>query len=1017
MVDGVSLFIKRHVMTWMIMASLIFFGWFSYRSLGISEFPDVDFPIATIDVNWEGASPELNEIQVVDPIENAISSVEGIKRIYSSSKSQSASITAEFDMGTDIDVAIQGIQSAIFRIQRRLPRDMDPPVITKTNPEDRPILWITFSTNALDSVQLMALLQDRIRPQFTTIKGVADVMYGGFVQPNLKVDVFSDRLKQYDLTVLDVVSSIQQEHNELPGGKIEAPLKEWNVRTYGEALSVVQFKQVPVLRRGGSFNYSPIVLGQLAHIDMGPSTKRTLARSMGKTTIGLGFRKQRGVNAVEVADAIKARMKEVQEQYKDQLEIGVTFDSTKYIKDSIHEMLFVLVLSALLTSVVCWLFLGSWGATFNVILAIPTAIVGSFIVVKALNFTLNTYTLMALSLAIGIVVDDAIMVLENITRHRQLGEGKYEAAVKGTKEIFFAVLATTASLIAVFLPVIFVDGIIGKYLFQFGFTLSVAVALSMIEALTITPMRCAQMLELHDENKGVAGKVNRIVETLKRAYARQLTWVLGHRKKVLFFALAAAGLGFLSFFGIKKEFMPYQDTNRIILQMRAPLGVSVEVMDAKVKEVEAIVLSYPELNRYFAVVGGADVNTARMFMQLKDAKDRPKVNGKRRGQFEIANSLRKELKQVKGVKIIVQDNSNRGFLERKGFPIEMSLKGPDWNQLVTYSIQLQEKMAQTKQLTDIDSDYREGLPELQIYPNRDKAQKMGVSVSDINKVIQTAIGGFIVGQYTHQGYRYDIRVRLLENERQSLQSIKNLFVRNIRGELVPLDQVVEIKENKVLQEITRENRERSITLTANLAPRVSQEKVLTTIQNQAKALLPKGYRVEWSGSSASFKESFGGIFLAMFLGFAVAYMVLASQFNSFRQPLIVFSVLPFSFSGAFLALFVAKQSLNIYSFIGLLLVSGIVLKNSIMLVDFTNHKRKEGLDLDTAILEASPLRLRPIIMTALATIVGALPAALAFGPGAEARVPMALTVIGGVLVSTVFSLFVVPCLYRLFYKK
>ncbi len=1018
--NWVDFFIKRHVLTWMLMIGLVFFGYFAFRQMGISEFPDVDFPVVTIDLSWEGASPELNEQQVVDAIESAISSVQGIKKIYSSSRTQNSSVTAEFELGTNIDVAVQDVQSAISRIQKKLPKNLDPPVISKTNPEDKPIMFISIITNKMTPEALMALVRDKVKTQFSTIPGVADITLAGFVDPNLRVWVDRNKLDQYFLSVTDVLSAINQEHAELPAGRIESVQKEWNVRTYGEAKSLADFASLPINARGGAPNYQPVLMGQVASMEIGLADNRVRARAMGQSSVGLGFKKQRGSNAVEVAKLVKLRMAELQQQYGDHIQFGVNFDSTRYIEDSIHEMLFTLLFSAFLTSLVCWIFLGSWGATLNVILAIPTAIVGTFIVTKACGFTLNTFTLLGLSLAIGIVVDDAIMILENITRHRSMGKDKMRSASEGTREVFFAVLATSISLIAIFLPVVFVKGIIGTYLLQFGLTLSVAIALSMLEALTLTPMRCARMLAAPSEHPGgLTGLFERGMDALTERYKKTLAFTLRHRQMTLLIAVLCFIISLEAIQMIKKEFVPYQDTNRMVLLLKAPLGVSIEGMDQKLASVEDIVMKMPELDRYFGYIGGnGDVNTARVFIQLKIPTLRPKDphTGKRRGQRQIADALRKQLKGLKGVFVVVQDNSNRGFLERKGFPIEMSIKGPVWNHVIDYSERLKEAMKQTGFMTDVDSDYREGLPEIQIIPNRQKATQMGVSVADINRTIQAMVGGVIAGQYTQNGYRVDIRVRLKDGMRNQPTDIAHLQARNNRGELVPLSSLIDIKESKILQEITRENRERAITLTANVAKTSSQAQAMSAVTKAAKKILPPGYHVAYSGSSASFNESFRGLLLAIGLGLMVAYMVLASQFNSFTQPLMVILAMPFGISGAFLALLLGNQTLNIYSMIGLMLVLGIVLKNSIMLVDFTNQKRKEGLPVQEAIMAGCPLRLRPILMTSIATIVGASPAALALGPGAETRIPMALAVIGGVFISTLFTLFVVPCIYRLVTK-
>jgi hydrophobe/amphiphile efflux-1 (HAE1) family protein len=1000
----------------MIMVGLIVFGLFSYQRVGISEFPDVDFPVVSISISRQGSSPQLNEIEIADPVENSLSTIQGIKKITSTSKTGSTEIVAEFDLNKDINVAVQDVQAVLSRIQRQLPDDIDPPSVRKTNPEDSPILWLGIASSKLSRFELMGLVRDQIQPKFSTVDGVADIMMGGYVEPNLRVWVDQDHLRKFDLSVSDIVKSIQAEHTELPAGLIESEKEELNVRTYGEARSIEDFLKLPILKRAGSPNYSPIKMSDVVTAELGLESDRSVARSMGKTSIGLGIRKQRGVNAVQVARNVKERLKAVQTQYKDELDISVNFDTTTFIEDSIHELLTTLLFSAMLTSIVCLIFLGSLAATVNVVLAIPTALIGAFIFINAFGYTLNTFTLLALSMAVGIVVDDAIMVHENITRHESLGKKPLLASIDGGREIFFAVIATTFSLLAIFTPVAYVQGVVGKYLAQFGLTLSIAVFLSMIEALTLTPMRYSQFKareevwgkkKPHDPSKPPL--FERLMHPLESVYKKTLDSALAHKFLVLGVSVGLFILSLLMVRGVEKEFTPYQDVGRVAIMLRAPLGVSIHYMDDKFKEIEEILSKTPGTDKFFGFVGGGQVNTGRIFVSLK-----PK--GQRKSQLEIAKGLRADLKKVEGMQILIQDNSSRGFSSGKGYPVEVSILGPNFEELSTVAKELKEKMQNSGLMMDVDSNYREGLPEVQIIPNRAAAALRGVSVSDINETIQALIGGVVVGRYTQDAYRYDIRVRLKEEDRNKKEDILKLLVRNNRGEMIPLSDVVTLKEATILQEITRENRQRSITLTANIAAGASQENAMNFVKDLSKDL-PQGYQMQFGGSTEAFKQTFDGLILAMILGILVTYMLLASQFNSFLQPLIILLAIPFSLSGAFLALLIFKQSLNIYSMIGILLVLGLVLKNSIMLVDFTNNKRLEGFNIIDALKTACPLRLRPIIMTSLATIVGALPAALALGAGAESRIPMALTIIGGVAISTFFTLYVIPCVYEIVIRE
>jgi len=1013
--------IRKPVFAWMLMAALIIFGGLCFSRMGVSQLPDIDFPVVSVNLSLEGAAPEVMEVDVVDPIEDALMSIQGITSISSSSRTGSASITLEFELNKNIDVAVQEVQTILGQVARRLPKELDPPSIRKTNPEDQPILWLAVSSSKMQQRDLMVLVRDQVKDRFSTISGVGEVHMGGYVDPALRVWLSAKKLDDYVLTVSDVLNTIQQEHSEQPSGRIESPERELNIRTMGEAPSAAEFSRLTINKRGGSPNFAPIQLGKIAQIEDGLADVRRKTRSNGMAAIGLGIKKQRGANAVEVAKLVKERMAEVQSILPAGVTIGLRSDSTRFIKESVHELNFTLLLSAILTALICWLFLGSWSATLNVILAIPTSIIGTFMVLYALGFTLNTFTLLALSLAIGIVVDDAIMVLENIVRHKEGGKSRLLSAQIGAREITFSALAATAAIIAIFLPVAFMKGIIGKFFFQFGVTLSVAVALSLLEALTLTPMRCSQFLQIGERRTVIGRLIERGFRASSELYRRILGVVLNHRFATVFASLIFFVLTALFGLNLNREFVPAQDQSRLLLRIQTPVGTSMEITEKKLLEVESIIKTVPEIGEFFAAIGGggpggADVNVGTMFLELKPPAARrtnPKT-GRPYTQQEMIGVLRAELKQVKALRVVIQDPSLAGFAAKRGFPIEFAVRGPNWETLVDSSQKLMDAMAKTGSMSDIDSDYRSGLPEIRVIPDRQKARERGVSISEIGNTVNALMGGVIAGKFSRDGHRYDVRVRLRPEERSRAEDIRTLRVRNNRGELISLADLVQLKEQKSLQMISRQDRERAVTVFANIAPNNSQAKAIETVRTLAREILPQGYHVVMSGSAKTFGESMASLIFALVLGLLVSYMVLASQFNSFIHPVTILMALPFSVSGAFVSLYLGGQSLNIYSMIGLILLMGIVKKNSILLVDFTNQMRESGLNTREALVEACPMRLRPILMTSLATIAGAIPPALAIGPGAESRIPMALAVIGGVFVSTLLTLLVVPCVYSFF---
>ena len=1022
-----DLSIRKPVFAWMLMAAMIIFGYLSMRKMGVSQLPDVDFPMVNVSITYEGAAPEVMELDVIDPVESAVLSVEGVKSMSSQARMGSANISVEFNLDKNIDVAVSEVQAKINQAQRFLPSEIDPPTISKVNPDDRPIMWLSVTSDTMDPKDLMSYVRDNLKDRFQTVSGVADVFLGGYVEPNLRVWVDNEKLNKFQLSVTDVVGAIQAEHKESPSGFIEDPTSERNVRTLGEASSVGEFSKLPIIRRGGAVNYNPLFLGDVVTVEEGLADVRRISRVVGKTAVGLGIRKQRGSNSVDVAKGIKKKMEEINKQLPPGLEIGVNFDSTTFIEESIHELSFTMVLSAVLTALVCWVFLGSFAATINVILAIPTSILGAFIFLKYMGFTLNTFTLLGLSLSIGIVVDDAIMVLENIYRHHENGKDKIKASLDGANEISFAALAATVAIMAIFLPVAMMEGLIGKYFFQFGITISVAVGLSYIEAITLTPMRTSKFIEENTKRSKFGLYVDKMFDDLVKLYEKALNFTLDHRWKVLVFSLLFFVGTFVLVKWIPKEFVPAQDISSFMVRIKTKDGSSLAFTDNATREVEAYFNSRKEIKRYFVSIGGfggqggSESNVSNMFVTLHQPKDRPKDLALRRAkkQTELLDEYREYFKKnFKLGMVFVQDTSQGGFTASgRGFPVEFTLTGGNWTTLIAAAKSTMQEMKDSGIYTDVDTDYKESVLEIKIFPDRDRAKRFGVSVQEIGTTINALIGGVVVGKFSKEGHRNDIRVKMLNASKDRLEDLKKIFVRNIKGELIRLLDVVIVKELPGVQTISRRQRQRAVTIFSGITPGKSQGEALEEVRKIAKKHLPPGYNLVESGSSESFKETFRSLIFALALGILIAYMILGAQFNSFIDPVTVLMALPFSFSGAFLGLWLAGQTINMYSMIGLILLMGIVKKNSILLVDFTNQRRLEGLSVKDALKDACPKRLRPILMTTFSTVAGAVPLALSLGPGSESLKPMAIAIIGGSLVSTVLTLVVVPALYSLFSSK
>jgi HAE1 family hydrophobic/amphiphilic exporter-1 len=1011
-----DLSIKNPVFAWMLMLGLIVFGWIGFSSMGISQMPDVDYPVVNVSITLENAAPEVMETQVADVIEGAVMGIQGINDVSSVSKSGQCNITIEFDLGRDIDVAMQEVQSKISQVQRDLPKDIDPPTISKTNPEDQPIIRVALSGD-VPLKDLMAYANDYLEDKFTTIAGVGDVDMGGFVSPNLRIWVNTDKLNAKQLTVTDVMNTVSNQHAETPAGYIDSGNKEMNVRVMGEAATPEQFADLVITGRGGAHIWKTYRIKDVAQVEDGLDDIRRIAHTDGKLSVGIGIMKQRGSNAVAVAKAVRARVDELQKELPPGMHLQVVNDTTRFIEDSTHELNFTLLLSALLTGVVCWLFLGSWSSTFNVLLAIPTSIIGAFLILYFMGFTLNTFTLLGLSLAIGIVVDDAIMVLENIVRYNEMGYSRVKAALVGAREITFPAMAASIAILAIFVPVIFMKGIIGKFFFQFGVTMSAAVLLSLLEALTLSPMRCSQFVD-SGRSTAIGRWMDDAFSSVSKAYTKALGVVLRYRWTTILIATLVFAVSLFIAKKLPMEFTPSQDQSQFLVRLSMPIDASFDYTSQVMAQVEAWTMKQPNVAHYFGMVGGGGgVNSGMLFITLKQPADRVPLTpgGRKPTQQDLMNYTRKALKQFKGLeRISIQDPSQAGFTAKRGYPVELSLRGPDWDKLAELDHALMKKMADSGKMVDIDTDYQAGMPELQIIPDREKAAARGVDIATIGDTVNAMIGGMRVGKFTKNGKRYDIRVRLVDKDRNSPKDLGKIWVRNNQGEMIRLSDVMKVVQKNTLLSISRRNRERAIGIFANPAPGVAQGAALDEAQKEAKDLLPAGYRVVLSGSSQTFKDSFSSLIIALVFGIFVAYMVLASQFNSFIHPVTVLLALPFSITGAFVALLIGHQSLNIYSMIGMILLMGIVKKNSILLVEFTNTRRRDkGMNVHDALLEACPIRLRPILMTSFATIAAAIPPALGIGPGAETRIPMALVVIGGMLFSTVLTLLVVPCAYSL----
>ena len=998
--------IRKPVFATMMIAALLLFGIISRQRIGVALYPQVDFPNVSVTTLLRGASPEVIETELTDPIEDAISSVEGIKHISSSNLQGSSQVKVEFDLERDIDTAAQDIRDKISLANRFLPKDIDPSVINKVDMAAHPIIWLSVS-GSVPRKYLGRVADEIFKPRIETLRGVGTIVIGGLQEREMRIWLDAQKMEAYHITASDVEAALQNKNIELPGGRIESATRELTVKTMGELGSTDAFNRLIIAYREGT----PIRLQDIGFAEDGVADQRSVGRFQGVNSLGMGIVPRSGANHVEVCNRVKETMRKLQKIAPPGVNLAVAFDASVFIKNSIADVQFDLLFGALLASLVVFLFLRNLGSTIIIALAIPTSLIGTFSIMYSLGFTMNSMTMLAMSLCVGLVIDDAIVVLENIFRHGEMGKESIQAAREGTSEISFAVIAATLAIVAVFIPVAFIRGIIGRFYFQFGVSVSAAVLISLFVAFTLTPMLCSRFLKVKKRHGKIYNSLEDAFLKIDGFYRKSLALCLEHR----FLVITAAVVIFvfsMGFFGILgKELIQKEDRDDFVVRLETPVGTSLAAGDKKLAQCEAVLRTLPEVTSVFALMGAGGfrgvTNKGFMFVQIKDASEREK------SQEEIMYYLRRELNRISGVVAFVEDiTAMGGGGMGRNAPLQFRIKGPDLSQLSDISTRIVSQLRRIDGIVGVGSDMELTKPEVRVYIDRDKAGDLGVDVRVIASTVNTLIGGREVSQFRAGGRSYDVRVRLIPEQRSMFQDINRLLVRNNKGELVRLSNVVEVREEVGPDIINRLDRQRSTTIFADLENKTLGEAVEQT-KKIVQETLPAGYTIEFAGQAETMAETFQSIIFAFFLTIIITYMVLASQFESFIHPFTIMLALPLSVIGALGSLFLTANSINVMSLIGMLMLIGLVVKNSILLVDYTNTLRERGLEMRDAVLEAGPVRLRPILMTAISTIAGVLPIALGLGAGGESRAPMAIAVAGGMTTSTVLTLFVIPVAYTL----
>lgn len=1000
-----SLSIERPVLATVLSLVLILFGAIGYDNLSVRELPNIEFPTVSVVTVLPGASPEVVEKEVTEILEEAVSSIEGIDTLTSSSVEQVSNISIQFDLDRDIDLAAQDVRDRVARARSQLPLDTEEPVVSKIDLDARAILWTSLNAERASLRDLSSYADNVVKERLQRLPGVGSVPIGGEKRLAIRIYLDAARLGAHQLTVSDVVEALRRENVEIPSGRVEGRTREFVVKTEGDLESAEEFEALIVAYRDDV----PVRLREIGRAVEGDEGERSLARFNLRPHVSIGVVKQSNANAVAVARAVRAEVEAMQDSLPPGYRLTVSYDGARFIEESVAEVQEALIVAGLLVILVIFLFLHTPRSALIPAVTIPTSILATFGAMYFFGFTINSLTLLALTLSIGVVVDDAIIVLENAHRHMEEGEERRAAALRGTNEIAFAAIASTLTLVAVFVPVAFIQGVIGRFFFEFGVTVAVAIVASSLVALTLTPMLCSRILKL-DPPRGVFARFERGLEALAGRYRTFLQWALEHRASVVAASgvvLAAAGCLFLL---VGQEFVPPEDRGGFLVIIESPEGSTLAHHDRLQIQVEQILADLPEMRAGTAFIGTGSggvgsPNRGIIFSRLQHRSERA------RSQHELLRWLRSRFAEIPGVRVFATPFSGLPTGGR-GKPLEFVIQNPDFEALQEYTPRMVERVREIPGLTGVDTDLRINKPELRVEIDRNKAAALGVSVADVANTLRILLGGADVTKFRHGNERYDVIVQLAEADRMTPQQIERLYVRSRSGELVQLASVVNVNEGVGPSSLNHYNRRRSVIIDANL-----QGKPLGTaleeVQEVAREVLPPGFTTTVSGESKEFEESFDGLAFTFVLAIVAVYLVLAGQFESFVHPFTILLALPLALFGALGLLVVLGMTLNIYSFIGTVMLVGLVTKNSILLVDYAGRLRDGGSDVREAIVRAGEVRLRPILMTALSTLFGILPIAIGLGAGAESRRPLGVVVAGGIVASTVLTLVVVPVFYTL----
>ena len=1002
--------VNRPVLAIVISLFLIILGLVSYDKLSIREYPDIDKPVVTVSTIYRGASAEIMERDVTQILEDSISGISDIKEITSESQNEFSSIKIEFNLSRDMDSAANDVREKVGRALSRLPRNADQPRVSKSDTDARAVMWIGFSSNQLTSIQLNDYLDRNIIDRLSILPGVASITIGGERKYAVRVWLNPNEMSARNITVNDVLTSINRENVEKPAGRLDSTNRELDLQMTSKLSSIDEFKNLLIKNIDGK----KIILDDVARIEVGAETERGFLRANGEDAIGLGIVRQTKSNVLKVADAVKRELKLIRPSLPENITMDIGYDQSVFVKESIFQVRLALFISMLMVIAVIFYFLRSPRATMIPAITIPISVVATFYVIYALGFSLNVLTFLALVLAIGLIVDDSIVVLENIKRRIDNGESVYDASILGTKQITFVVIATTIVLISVFLPLSFMEGKTGRLFIEFGVVLSFAVIFSSIVALTLTPMLCSRLFK----NSDVANTEPEVITKFRKFYKNSLIQSQNNPKKVYIFSIVVILVSLVLYQVTQKELAPTEDRGVFIIVVSTPEGSTLEYTDTIVKQVEEYLVPYKdnnEIKKLFAVVApgfsgqpGA-VNTAYLFATLTAWSDR-------RHQKEIVAEIFPKLISIPGARVIAINPPSLGGSNFKP-GLQLVISGNNYDDINQWGNILL-KNTESMNFKNPNIDYKLTNPRINLSIDRDRAYELSISANDISTTIETLFAANKVTTYASDGLTYNVILQAENYFRMTPDNLDNIYIKSpISESLIPISNLVSLNETSSSETLKRINRMPSTIFSASLLPGYPLGDALEEITNLTGQILPGNAKISFSGSSKEYFESGDSLLITIIFAVLVVYLVLSAQFESFRNPLTIILTVPVALTSGLYTLFLTGTSINVYSQIGFLMLIGLIAKNGILVVEFANQLRREGLAIEEAIIQSSMIRLRPVMMTTISTLLGAIPLVLSTGAGSESRYSMAIVVLGGIAISSLITLYLVPALYRQIEKE